>query len=249
MWTAAALGWLGASALAQDTPDAQTIEEKGRAAESFGTVPDPPIESVLPQPRHQTGSQEPASRAPAPDWWKETREALAGTAPAGPAQPNESNSPVAPRSGMAAQLMRTLSWLLALCGIIVLGGYALRRYGKNTPLLAGHHYGVVLAKVYLGPRASLHYVKSGGRILLIGLTPNHMSLIAEFEADAFEGAEVATPEAELAAPGSFLDALRAAAKPSAPRTAAAEDDELATLRGDVQRLQRYLRDSARESAE
>lgn len=256
MWAVAILLGIGVPASAQDSPDAQALEEKGRAAESFGTVPDPPIERALPLPRHEAGKQEttPGTSKPEqdqaePEWWNETKKALTESAPADSAQSNAANNSVAPRNELGGQLMRTLSWLMVLCGIIVLGGYVLRRYGKNTPILAGRHYGAVLAKVYLSPRASLHYVKSGGRVLVIGLTQNNMSLIAEFDADAFESAEATAPETEIGVRESFLDALRAAGKPPASKSAIAEDDELATLRGDVQRLQRYLQDNLRESAE
>jgi flagellar biogenesis protein FliO len=247
----------GQSAFAQDPPNAQTLEENGRNGVQFGTVPDPPIEGSLPLPSHEAETPPPPTPANTttgestanPEWWKETQKALAGAGPASPARPDAETPPVAPRSEMGSQLIRTLSWLLVLCGVIVLGGYLLRRYGKGTPLLAGQHYGQVLAKVYLGPRAALHYVRSGGRVLVIGLTQNQMSLITEFDAEAFEDAQASAPSAESAGPESFLDALRAASKPPTAKAAVPEDDELTSLRGDVQRLQRYLQDNIRETAD
>ncbi len=249
------LVWI-APAFAQDT---QTVPQ-----ETFQAVPEPAIDGELPQPRREAEREPeqtptpvvegetnitPSSTAttPPPAWWSElrrdlnTQAAAEGEAAAQPAPP-----PV--QESVFSRVLRTVAWLCVLCGLIVLGGYLLRRYGKNTPLLAGAQYGTVLGKVHLSPRASLHYVQSGGRILVIGLTQQHMSLIAEFEPGSFELPEEAEFAGDApATPGSFVEELRLASRPQPP--VVAEDDELTALRGDVQRLQRYLQDNLRESAD
>ena len=66
---------------------------------------------------------------------------------------------------------------LIIAAILLLYAAA-RRFGKNSPLLAGASLGKILGRVYLSPKASLHYVETGGRVLLVGVTPTAMSLVA-----------------------------------------------------------------------
>jgi len=153
--------------------------------------------------------------------------------------------------GWNTYIPRTLMGLCMVCGMILLGGVLFRKYGRNTPLLAGQRLGVVLGKVHLTPKASLHYVKSGGKVIVVGLTQNQLSPVAEFDAEAFESAL----EAEAVSPGkaantavSFLDQLRTQVR-NETGISARGDEDLTELRGDLQRLQRYLQESARESNE
>jgi ubiquinone biosynthesis protein UbiJ len=91
-------------------------------------------------------------------------------------------------------------------------------------------------------------VKTGDRVLVVGLTQQQLSLIAEFDADSFEPQSEPEPASEDTAPAaaSFLAELRAT---SERKRSVAEEDDLEALRGDIQRLQRYVQESAREPRE
>jgi flagellar biogenesis protein FliO len=213
---------LAAGAFAQDgafeeapPPDIRLMDEAAAAPAPAKPAPDPESEPDYFQ-RHR---EEFYRDTPAPD---------SGTAEGAPARAAD------PDGGWAMALQAFFS-LCLLCGVIILGGYLLRRFGKNTPLLAGARLGEVLGRVHLTPRASLHYVRSGGRVLVVGVTPNGIHPVAEFDADAF--AEETAPDAAPVAAGDFLSQLKSAqAGPKPP-----VDEDLGALRSEIQQLQAYLR--------
>ncbi|MCX5769654.1 MAG: flagellar biosynthetic protein FliO [Candidatus Hydrogenedentes bacterium] len=154
--------------------------------------------------------------------------------------------------------LRALFGLLAALALLFLLGYLAKRYGKNTPLFAGGDLAKLMGKVYLSPRASLHFVRTGGRILVLGVTPNSISAVAEFDSDSFEPISAESSAAKPsspAAPGtpseteSFLAQFKASLESIAHATPSQnpeqDDTEIAALREDVQRLQRYLQESVR----
>lgn len=148
------------------------------------------------------------------------------------------------------RMWEVIAVLLFLCAVIILLGYAVRRFGKRTPFLAGADLGSVLGKVYLNPRASLHYVKSGGRILVLGVTQNNVQLITEFDETDFGGAgeEGRLSSSEATAGSSFLQELQSrveGAERERPRLHET-DESIASLRGELQRLQQHLGKSTRE---
>lgn len=209
-----------------------------------------PEAEPAPEPPNGAGSGPPAQELPAyfrahQQIWEET--------PAPAAAPVD--EPASMRNLLTSDatnyFLRVVAILFILCGVIILGGYLVKRFGKRTPLLAGQRLGTVLGKVHLTPRASLHYVKSGDRVLVLGLTQNSIALLTEFNAEAFEADTSTEPAAETlegGKPSSFLTHLRAAAI-AEPKAAALADDDLTSLRSDIQRLQQYLQDSARETSE
>ncbi|MDK1021745.1 MAG: hypothetical protein QGD90_08945, partial [Candidatus Hydrogenedentes bacterium] len=90
----------------------------------------------------------------------------------------------------------------------------------------------------------------------VGVNGNAVSLVADFDASAFDNYGADHEEASEAAapfnPDSFLSQLQASSQAMGPRmeteeTHVDDDDEIAALRGDIQRLQRYLREESRES--
>ena len=150
---------------------------------------------------------------------------------------------------MGRLLLNVVFSLCVVVGLILLIGVLARKYAGRTPLLMGQQLGRVVGRVGLGPRAAIHYVHTGGRILVIGVTQNSVTPVAEFEEEAFEGilAGDAQPAAGRPAPENFLQALNAATGKSKPEpSAAASDDELDQLRSDLQRLRHYLREGGRD---
>lgn len=160
-----------------------------------------------------------------------------------PAAPASSPPPAAEGRGTAYYALRAFGTLAFLLGIIVVLGYLAKRLGARTPALAGLRLGQVLGRVYLTPKASLHFVKTGGRVLVVGVTPSGLHLLTEFEAAAFEAQlqQGAVLPADDGGPD-FSEYLRAARRPAAVE----QDDDLANLRGEIQRLGEFLREAERD---
>jgi len=149
-----------------------------------------------------------------------------------------------------AQGLLALAFVVALIFIVY---WAAQRWGKKVPMLAGAHLGKVLGRVYLDRGTALHFVQVGEKVLLVGVNANSVSLLGEFSSAAFHGhAGVSTASGAAAPvpfnPDSFLAELRTRSAQFTPgeRVPRAEEDEIASLRGDIQRLQRYLREENRE---
>lgn len=169
-----------------------------------------------------------------------------------PAPQETAPAPMLEPVGLWHFLPRMLIGLCVVCGLILLTGYIVRRAGRHSPLLAGPRLGAVLGRVYLAPKVTLHYLKTGGRVLIVAVTPGAVSLVADFDAEQFEAASAkeadAGPEEARGQSTSFLEQLQASAGGKAAPSAEG-DDELAALRGDIQRLQRFLQEGSRDSRE
>ena len=166
--------------------------------------------------------------------------------------------PIASGSGRdTSNLLQGLFALSFVLALIFLVYYGIRKWGKNVPILAGASLGTVLGRIHLERGNTLHFVRTGGRVLLVGVNGSAVSLVADFDAAAFEGTGTDAPSEDSDSvvpfnPDSFLAQLQASSKtlklPSARADdASVEDDEIAALRGDIQRLQDYLREESRES--
>lgn len=152
--------------------------------------------------------------------------------------------------------MRAAFGLLVVLALLFVLAWLAKRFGRNNPLLAGGNLGRVIGKVYLSPRASLHFVRTGDKVLVVGVTANSVSAVAEFDADLFEAAGEEPPQGPGGSPQSetetflaqfkaSLDKIaRAAPSETADTTPEQEEAEITGLREDVQRLQRYLQESS-----
>lgn len=178
-------------------------------------------------------------------------------------------APSSQAAGPYPSALSVLKVLLGLCVVIatiLLLTQALKKWGKRSPLFAVSDLVNVLGKYHLTPRVSLHFVRTGGRVLVIGVTPNSVSLVAEFDEAAFDtrhATETASEQADLAASRSsgrkalktanrFLDELNASTrKTAAAREEPAEipetgDPDIDALRQDIVRLQKFLKEDLRE---
>ncbi|MCX5757073.1 MAG: flagellar biosynthetic protein FliO [Candidatus Hydrogenedentes bacterium] len=173
-------------------------------------------------------------------------------------QPQARRTDAAKEPSMGRDTLRTFAYLCLVLALIVALGYVVRRVGKRVPLLAGADLGQLAGKVYLSPRVCLHYVRTGGKMLIVGVTPNTMSLIAEFDETLFPSAPASNePRTESAASEpvraeSFLAELQAslhAQEKPEPAQAPSEEAELDALRKDVLRLQQYLEGRTRGPSE
>ena len=143
--------------------------------------------------------------------------------------------------------LRVFSYLCIVVALIIGVGYLTRKIGRKTTLLAGEELGEVLGRVYLSRGAVLHFVKAGGRVLVVGVTNSAISHVAEFDSAAFE-TELAPAIAQNKkhGAGDFAQQLQASSvKIAAGGGEGQDDDEIASLREDIQRLQRYLQEETR----
>ena len=171
---------------------------------------------------------------------------------AAPQEPGATATPETTDRDWGYYVIRGLFGLCVACAGVLLLGYLARKYGRKNPFLAGRHLGTVLGRVHLSPRASLHYVHSGNRVLVIGLTQNTIAPITEFDAADFDtqsepgakrGDANQAPDAV-----SFLQLLKNEAEDNSEATSTlAADEELAALRGDLQRLRQYLQEKPGDS--
>jgi flagellar biogenesis protein FliO len=156
-------------------------------------------------------------------------------------------------SSSTTALLRTIAALSIVVALLLAGGYALKRWGKGVPILAGPNLAKVLGRIYLDRGTALHFVRVADRVLVVGVNGSTISTVAEFNAAAFEGDRADSPEAPAGAfnPDSFLAELQEHSRElkQAAGLPRAEEDEIAALRGDIQRLQRYLRDENREQGD
>jgi flagellar biogenesis protein FliO len=160
------------------------------------------------------------------------------------------------RESLAGPALKMFCALLFVLAVFLFGVAGLRRLRKRSRFLSGLFPGTDLAKVIgklsLSPRASLHFVKVGGRVLAVGVTANDVRLVTEFDASVFERHEPektsgTSPDEDNGRFGAEL-AARAAG------FSEVEDGEFDPsvfneLRSEIQRLQRYLRESADETKE
>ncbi len=147
---------------------------------------------------------------------------------------------------------RMVVGLSVVLAMILILYYLARRYGKNMPALSGYQLGQVVGQVHLTRTATLHYVKSGGRILVIGVNDGGVNLVAEYDESAFATISGAPPVQGQFDPDSFVDELKqqtAVMRGEDTLTNKSEvfqDDDISALRGDINRLQDYLQEENRE---
>lgn len=267
--------WAGALAVFAQEP----------APEAAATAPEPDEYSefeAIPPPNVKLGSgvladapEEPAAETPLPaEEGGKTAEtppdafmtqlnreldARSGAGPEASGQALEGD-----RSGRTSyNILKAFGWLLVVVAMILLVYYFLQRRSSGGNLLTGSRLGAVLGRLYLNPRVCLHFVRTGGKVLVIGQSQNALSLIAGFDeaefaagreescADAVDGAGRTAPEggreffSELRA--NLAEINRETGGETRETNLPVDEDDIAALRGDIHRLREYLRDSTRES--
>lgn len=156
-----------------------------------------------------------------------------------------------PRSGFL-YTMKTISALLAVLGLIILIGYLVRKLGKRIPLLAGAELGTILGRIYLARGTTLHFVKTGGRILVLGITNNAISLLKEFDADEFDALNASSSNKSKSTNGEdflaqFEERSRILRDPDQAARIDTEDDDISSLRGDIRRLREFIKKDSGET--
>jgi flagellar biogenesis protein FliO len=151
--------------------------------------------------------------------------------------------PLGPSSGL---YYAKVLWALCLViGLILIVYYFAKKFGRHTPLLAGANLGTVLGRIHLTRGATLYYVETGGKILIVGVTGNSISSVGEFDAADLDPEEETEGGGDLS-PEDFLSQLQSTTKSMSQSIQATDDDDdIATLRGDIERLQQYLQEESR----
>lgn len=149
--------------------------------------------------------------------------------------------------------VRMIGGLSIVLFIILIIFYLIRRFGKNVPAFSGARLGQVIGQIHLSRDATLHYVRTGGRVLVIGVNSTGVNLVAEFGASTFDGGldEVDVtgsfnPDAFIAELKNQTDSYSGGPDTGTPELSSGDDD-MAILRSDIHRLQEYLREETRES--
>ncbi len=143
--------------------------------------------------------------------------------------------------------VRVFSALLMVLAIILLLTYILKRGGKQSALLAGSALATVLGRVHLEPRVRLHFVRTGGKVIVVGVAQNSIAALAEFEADSFTPESGKDREKTPTDVAGFTEQLKASMKSIQrnPMEKKEEDSDVSALKRDIDRLQKYLDESSR----
>lgn len=195
----------------------------------------------------------PQEDAPVPEWWKNAQESLneaiderAGPSASPTGESEETSSGSSGSRGFARNAMQGIIALCVVLALILLCTYFIKRFGAKTPLLAGASLGTVLGKIYLTPKIALHFVRVKNVVLVVGVTPNGVSTIAQLNGALFEDQTQTVEGAQKSRQLDFLSQLTSASDPQSTRAPEGEDDEIASLKGDLARLQKYLQETSRE---
>lgn len=215
-----------------------------------------PIDAVIPNEEQSESPEALQSSSAVIQEVQSILDEQAQTDAATPAAPANAESNDRLGGGAYLKGLSSLCIVLALVLIVyALARYVFRSQGasgpKRMPFLGRTDLAERLGRIYLERGVSLHFVRTGGRVLVIGVTQNNISLVAEFDGAAFDVQEESSEEAETDSANRadiFLKHLEeqsrtapVAAVPSA-HASDPDDADLHSLRDSIRRLQEYLRD-------
>lgn len=153
-----------------------------------------------------------------------------------------------PKSGLASLLQGIYALVIVL--LLIGAAYALlMRLRRHAPMLGGGEFASVVGRLHLDTRFALHFVRVGDKVLLLGVTAQNINILEAFDAATFNLEHTkAMPEVE--SQHDFMDHLRASTHALNPMTpGGADDEEIVSLRGDIERLKRYLEEGPRVDPE
>lgn len=149
-------------------------------------------------------------------------------------------------------MLDVVKWLAILFAAFFVAMVLFRSVGRKTKILPAADIADVIGRIYLTSNTSVHFVRTAGRVLVVGVAPNHVALLTEMEADSFSAVDTAEsgPAPKSATAARFLDELKSQQskmQPIAPK-ASDGDEEIDSLRTDIARIQRLLREEPRRDA-
>jgi flagellar biogenesis protein FliO len=233
------------------------------SAPKFEAVPAPQINlqqsdlDKTPTPEAPAGqASDPQAPAAQEAWWGELQKGLnqeldkGSAAPAGDDAAAAANAATGADSNQSTSksLIRGIAALGVVIALILICYAIANKYGKKSPLLAGSSLGQILGRIYLSPKAELHFVRVKDRVLVVGVTANEISRVAEFDAALFMEAQtekkLETIDATAAPQASFARELRVQSLPEP--SARAVSDELASLRAELDKARQFFRETSGE---
>lgn len=116
---------------------------------------------------------------------------LRAAAQASAQNPGDDGLAPSPAGANRGSLLQAMISLAVVVAAILLLYALLRRLGSRNPLVSAGG-GQILGRTYLAPKASLHFVRVGDRVLVVGVTPQQVNLVTEVDAALLEAA--AEPE-------------------------------------------------------
>lgn len=147
-------------------------------------------------------------------------------------------------------LLQGLAALLGTLALFLLLLAALKRWGRRSPLLAGSGLGEVIGRIALSPQASIHFIRVKNEVLVVGVTQQTVNLIRTMDAELFDtdaDLELTSGASEGAEPIDFVAQLQASQSAMGSVASSGNmDEELDSLKGDLQRLKQYFQESTRE---
>jgi flagellar biogenesis protein FliO len=172
----------------------------------------------------------------------------ANTDSSGESSPNQGLNDSRDSIGRAVTDMITALFIVLA---LILGLYYLtRRFGRKVPVFAGSQLGKVLGKIYLSKEASLHYVQTGGRVLLVGVSNGGVHLVAEFDGATFDADIQGELKSDDLDPEKFLAHLnQQTSEFNLGKEPDTSEDDISALRSDIRRLQDYVQEEARDPKE
>jgi len=151
---------------------------------------------------------------------------------------------------------RTLVALIFVVGLIlVLLGVL--RYFSNKTYRGMKSIGKIVGVLYLSPRARIYYVQSAGKVFVLGISGDQMNLLFAFPEDEFFASianeDIAEPSYPQKAFSKVLDdvetRIQSQSSSKIPEVSENIDDELASLKANIQRLQQAIREEKNNASD
>ncbi len=209
--------------------------------------PEAPAESAPAAPPTPSGET--------PEWWDELKQGIdremsqaEGGSAGGAGATGTASAAGIEEAGRSAgmALLRAIAATCIVVALILVCYYLANRYGKKSPLFAGSGLGRILGRIHLSPKAELYFVRVKDCVLVVGVTANGVSRVAEFDAAMFDDAQPAAAplEKSIAPQSAFAKELRAQTLPEP--TSSAVSDELAALKADLDKARQHFRETSGE---
>ncbi|GMV99631.1 MAG: hypothetical protein AMXMBFR84_07700 [Candidatus Hydrogenedentota bacterium] len=224
--------------IAQAPDDSTGFEETDPPAVEYPETTGEPAPTEPETPPAEDASPTPADEADSAEFLSNVGKAMGD---AGEESTAEAPTQAGPLSDTMRQLLRSVMALAVVLALMLLLFAFWKRFGKQTPLfqaVSDPDFVKRLGRVALDPKTALHFLRVKDTILVVAVGPNGVYRVAELD-DAIQAPVAVSP---------FLEQLKAQEKAldvSLPG-GSPEVDEISSLRKDIERLQDYLRETARE---
>ncbi len=138
--------------------------------------------------------------------------------------------------------------------LVLLGGL---RYFSRKTYQGMKSIGKIVGILYLSPRTRIYYVQSAGKVFMLGLSGDRISLLFTFPEDEFFAMVTSEDVLDtLPSPKTFSKVLddvetRIHSHASSEKSEIAEniDDEIASLKANIQRLQQAIREENQNASD